>query len=60
MHVQQGERETYQIEKRYGKRSTAFLKDLGLLDNNLIAVHLTDCNDDETRIIAKPSFNWDN
>ena len=53
MHVQQGERETYQIEKRYGKRSTAFLKDLGLLDNNLIAVHLTDCNDDETRIIAK-------
>ena len=53
MHVQQGERETYQIEKRYGKRTTAFLKDLGLLDNTLIAVHLTDCNDDETRIIAR-------
>lgn len=43
MHVQQGDRETYQIEKRYGKRPTAFLDDLGYLDSTLIAVHLTDC-----------------
>lgn len=53
MHVQQGDRETYQIVKRYGKRPTEFLKDIGYLDNSLIAVHLTDCTDDETRIIAK-------
>lgn len=53
MHVQQGDRETYQIEKRYGKRPTEFLDKLGYLDKNLIAVHLTDCNDDETRVIAK-------
>ncbi|WP_312832674.1 amidohydrolase family protein [Sedimentibacter saalensis] len=53
MHVQQGDRETYQIVKRYGKRPTEFLNDLGYLDSSLIAVHLTDCNDDETRIIAK-------
>lgn len=53
MHVQQGDRETYQIVKRYGKRPTAFLEELGLLDSSLIAVHLTDCNDEETRTIAK-------
>lgn len=53
MHVQQGDRETYQIVKRYGKRPTEFLNDLGYLDDSLIAVHLTDCTDDETRIIAK-------
>lgn len=53
MHVQQGDRETYQITKRYGKRPTNLLEDIGYLDNNLIAVHLTDCTDEETRVIAK-------
>lgn len=53
MHVQQGDRETYQILKRYGKRPTQFLNDIGYLDKDLIAVHLTDCSDEETRIIAK-------
>ncbi len=53
MHVQQGDRETYQMEKRYGKHTTQFLKEIGYLDSSLIAVHLTDCNDEETRIIAK-------
>jgi 5-methylthioadenosine/S-adenosylhomocysteine deaminase len=31
MHVQQGDRETYQIVQRYGKRPTAFLDELGYL-----------------------------
>lgn len=53
MHVQQGDRETYQIEKRYGKRPTAFLDELGYLDETLIAVHLTDCTDEEAALIAK-------
>ena len=53
MHVQQGDRETYQIEKRYGKRPTAFLDELGYLDPSLIAVHLTDCSDEEAAHIAK-------
>ena len=53
MHVQQGDRETYQIEKRYGKRPTQFLDDLGFLDSSLIAVHLTDCTDEEAALIAK-------
>lgn len=52
MHVQQGDRETYQIEKRYGKRPTAFLDELGYLDSSLIAVHLTDCTDQEAAHIA--------
>lgn len=53
MHVQQGDRETYQIVQRYGKRPTAFLDDLGYLDSSLIAVHLTDCNDEEAALIAR-------
>ena len=53
MHVQQGDRETYQIVKRYGKRPTAFLDEMGLLDSSLIAVHLTDCTDEEAALIAK-------
>lgn len=53
MHVQQGDRETYQIVERYGKRPTAFLDDLGYLDSTLIAVHLTDCNDEEAALIAE-------
>lgn len=53
MHVQQGDRETYQVEKRYGRRPTAFLNDGGFLGSYLIAVHLTDCDDDEARVIAK-------
>jgi len=53
MHVQQGDRETYQVEKRTGKRPIAWLKEIGYLDDTLIAVHLTDCNDAETEVIAK-------
>lgn len=53
MHVQQGDRETYQIEKRYGKRPVDFLKDLGYLDETLLAVHLTDCRPDEAEIVAR-------
>lgn len=53
MHVQQGDRETYQIEKRYGKRPIAWLKEIGYLDDTLIAVHLTDATDEEAKIVAK-------
>lgn len=53
MHVQQGDRETYQMVKRYGKRPTEFLNDLDYLDESLIAVHLTDCTDQEAAFIAK-------
>ena len=53
MHVQQGDRETYQIVKRYGKRPIAFLDELGLLNDTLIAVHLTDACDDEAQQVAR-------
>ncbi len=53
MHTQQGNRETDQIEKRYGKRPVEFLKDLGYLDKSLMAVHLTDCHDKEASAVAK-------
>lgn len=52
MHVQQGDRETYQIVKRYGKRPTQLLDEIGILDSDLIAVHLTDCTDEEAALIA--------
>lgn len=53
MHVQQGDRETYQIVKRYGKRPIGFLAEMGLLNDTLIAVHLTDANDDEAQQVAR-------
>ncbi|NLW23106.1 MAG: amidohydrolase family protein [Tissierellia bacterium] len=52
MHVQQGDRETYQIVKRYNKRPIEWLKEIGYLDETLIAVHLTDANDDEAKVVA--------
>lgn len=53
MHTQQGDRETYQVVKRYNKRPIEWLKDIGFLDETLIAVHLTDANDDEAKVVAK-------
>ncbi|AOT70758.1 amidohydrolase family protein [Geosporobacter ferrireducens] len=53
MHTQQGDRETYQIVNRYGKRPVAFLESLGYLDESLMAVHLTDCSDEEAAVVAK-------
>lgn len=53
MHVQQGDRETYQVVKRYGQRPIGWLKQIGYLDETLIAVHLTDANDDEAKVVAE-------
>lgn len=53
MHTQQGDRETYQVVKRYNKRPIEWLKEIGYLDETLIAVHLTDANDDEASVVAK-------
>jgi len=53
MHVQQGDRETYQTVKRYGERPIAWLKQIGYLDETLIAVHLTDARDDEAKVVAE-------
>ncbi|SEM86157.1 5-methylthioadenosine/S-adenosylhomocysteine deaminase [Paenisporosarcina quisquiliarum] len=53
MHVAQGDREVLQIEKRYGKRTIEFLEEHGLLNERLIAVHLTEATDEETEVVAK-------
>lgn len=53
MHVAQGDREIDQMLKRTGKRSPAYLQEIGLLDQQLLAVHLTEASDDETEMIAR-------
>jgi 5-methylthioadenosine/S-adenosylhomocysteine deaminase len=53
MHVAQGDREIDQMLKRYGKRTPAFLEQIGYLDDQLLAVHLTEADDDETALIAR-------
>ena len=53
MHVAQGDREIDQMLKRYGQRTPAFLEALGYLDDQLLAVHLTEAHDDEAALIAR-------
>jgi 5-methylthioadenosine/S-adenosylhomocysteine deaminase len=53
MHVAQGDREIDQMLKRYGQRTPAFLADLGYLDDQLLAVHLTEATDEEATAIAQ-------
>ena len=38
--------------QRYGKRPIAWLNEIGYLNERLLAVHLTDANDDEVRQMA--------
>ncbi len=53
VHVAQGDREIEQIVKRYGKRSIAFLEEIGYLDEQLMAVHLTEATDKETELVSR-------
>jgi 5-methylthioadenosine/S-adenosylhomocysteine deaminase len=53
MHVAQGDREIEQMLKRYGRRTPAYLEELGYLDEGLLAVHLTEATDDEAALIAR-------
>ncbi len=52
VHVAQGDREIDQMLKRYGQRTPAFLADNDLLNDRLLAVHLTEASDEETDRIA--------
>ena len=52
MHVAQGDREINQMVKRYGKRTIQYLDELGMLNERLIAVHLTEATDEETEYLA--------
>ncbi len=53
VHVSQGDREIDQMVKRYGQRTPAFLDEIGYLDEQLLAVHLTEATDEEAAFIAK-------
>jgi 5-methylthioadenosine/S-adenosylhomocysteine deaminase len=52
MHVAQGDREMNQMLKRHGERTPAYLDRIGYLDEQLLAVHLTEATDAETALIA--------
>lgn len=53
LHTAQGDREIDQMLKRYGKRTPAYLQEIGYLDEQLLAVHLTEATDAETELIAR-------
>lgn len=53
MHVAQGDREINQMLKRFGRRTPAYLQELGYLDDQLLAVHLTEATDEEAAMIAR-------
>jgi 5-methylthioadenosine/S-adenosylhomocysteine deaminase len=53
MHVAQGDREIDQMVKRTGQRTPDYLADLGILDRQLLAVHLTEATDEEAAMIAR-------
>ncbi|MEZ4870395.1 MAG: amidohydrolase family protein [Caldilineaceae bacterium] len=52
LHTAQGDREIDQMLKRYGKRTPAYLQEIGYLDEQLLAVHLTEATDAETELLA--------
>jgi 5-methylthioadenosine/S-adenosylhomocysteine deaminase len=53
MHVAQGDREMDQMLQRYGQRTPAYLDEAGYLDDQLLAVHLTEATEDEAGLIAR-------
>lgn len=53
LHTAQGDREIDQMLKRFGKRTPAYLQEIGYLDEQLLAVHLTEATDEETELIAR-------
>jgi 5-methylthioadenosine/S-adenosylhomocysteine deaminase len=53
MHVAQGDREIDQMLKRSGQRTPGYLDEIGYLDDQLLAVHLTEATDEEAALIAR-------
>lgn len=53
MHTAQGDREIDQMLKRYQMRTPDYLQEIGFLDEQLLAVHLTEATDAETELIAR-------
>lgn len=53
MHVSQSEHENEQTLIKYHKRAIPFLKDIGYLDESLMAIHLVDATADEVHMLAE-------
>jgi len=53
LHTAQGDREINQMLRRYNLRTPDYLQEIGYLDEQLLAVHLTEATDAETELIAK-------
>ena len=53
MHVHETETEISQSVEQYGKRPLARLHELGLVSNRLVAVHMTQLNQEEIELAAK-------
>ena len=53
VHVAQGDREIDQMLQRFGVRTPEYLQQIGYLDEQLLAVHLTEATDAETEMIAR-------
>lgn len=53
LHTAQGDREIDQMLLRYNMRTPEYLEEIGYLDDQLLAVHLTEATDDETEMIAR-------
>ncbi len=53
MHVHETRHEIEQEQKKTGKRPLQRLNELGLLDPSFIAVHMTQLNDDEIKLLAE-------
>ena len=53
MHLSQGDRETKQMEMRYGMRTIPWLLQKNYFDRYVIGIHLTDATDEETQAVAR-------
>ena len=53
MHVAQSERETRQVQERYGLRPVELLDRLGYLDSHLHAAHIIETTDAERKLMAE-------
>lgn len=53
IHVEQGDREIDQMMKRHGKRTIPYLEDLGMLNEHLLAVHLTETAPEDAAALAR-------
>ena len=53
IHLQESPAELEQVQQKQGKRPLALLNELGMVNANLIAIHMTEINDQDMAILEK-------